>query len=76
MQFVRLDTSDNVTRWINLNQISRVTVGTEESGTEVLVAIFADGDVSDSLRILGTDDLNRESIRRFERALNHHCETE
>lgn len=74
MSFVKIETSDQDTRWINLELISRVTIGKDESGVELLVAVFADGDAGDSLRIRGTDDVNKEAILKFERALNHHCE--
>lgn len=74
MSFVRIETSDRDTRWINLDLVSRVTLGTDEAGTEVLVAMFADGDVGDSLKIRGTDEMNKAAILEFERALNQHCE--
>ncbi len=74
MSFVRIETSGEDTRWINVNRISRVTIGQDEAGVEVLVAVFADGDVSDCLRIRGTDAVNKEEILELERALNHHCE--
>lgn len=76
MSFVKLDTSDGDTRWINLSQLSRVTLGCDSDNTELLVAIFADGHVEDRLQIRGTDDLNREAICRFLRALNRQCEME
>ena len=74
MHFVKLETSDDDRRWINLHQVSRVTSGIDESGVEVLVAIFADGDVNDSLKICGTEEINRQAIVKLERELNHHCE--
>ncbi|MFY9251999.1 MAG: hypothetical protein WAO83_00990 [Fuerstiella sp.] len=74
MSFVRIETSDNDTRWINLLQVSRVTFGRDESGVDVLVAVFADGNVGDCLKIRGTDEVNRAAILEFQRALNHHCE--
>lgn len=76
MFFVKLETSDDDTRWINLDQLSRVTLGKDELGIEVLTAVFADGHVEDRLQIRGTDEINVEAIRRFQRALNHHCATE
>lgn len=74
MHFVKLETSDDDQRWINLNQVSRVTIGIDESGVEVLVAIFADGDVNDSLKIRGTDEINKQAIVKLERELNHRCQ--
>ena len=74
MNFVRITTSDEDTRWINLNLVSRVTIETDQSGVEVLVAVFADGSAEDSFRIRGTDEVNKAAILEIERALNHHCE--
>ena len=74
MHFVKLETSDDDQRWINLNQVSRVTIGTDDSGIEVLVAIFADGDVNDSLKIRGTDEVNKQAIIKLEREWNHRSE--
>lgn len=74
MHFVKLETSDDDLRWINLNQVSRVTIGTDESGIQVLVAIFADGNLSDSLKIRGTDEINKQAIIKLERELNHRSE--
>lgn len=71
MRFVKLETSDEDSRWINLHQVSRVTVGTDASGINVLVAIFADGDLDNSLTIRGTDEVNRQAITKLERELNH-----
>ena len=76
MAFVRLETSDRDTRWINLDQLSRVTLGTDRDDVEFIVAVFADGHLEDRLEIRGTDDTNVEAIRRLQRALNHKCETE
>ncbi len=71
MHFVKLETSDQDRRWINLHQVSRVTIGTDESGVEFLVAIFSDGDINDSLKICGTDEINKQAIVKLERELNH-----
>ena len=74
MSFVKIETSDEDTRWINLSLISRVTVGKDETGVVVMIAVFADGDVDDALTIRGTDDVNHKAILEVERALNQHCE--
>jgi hypothetical protein len=74
MLFVKIETSDNDRRWINLHQVSRVTIGTDETGVEVLIAVFADGDLNDSLKIHGTDAINKRAIVELERQLNHHSE--
>lgn len=74
MHFVKLQTSDEDCRWINLHQVSRATIGTDESGVEVLVAVFADGDLDNSLIIRGTDEVNKQAIVKLERELNHRSE--
>ncbi len=74
MSFVKIETSDEDTRWINLNSISRVTIGKDETGVDLMIAVFADGDVDDALTIRGTDEVNKEAILEIERALNQHCE--
>ena len=71
MHFVKIETSDDDRRWVNLEQVSRVTVGVDDAGIEVLAAIFADGDLENSLRIRGTDEINRVAIATLERELNH-----
>lgn len=70
MHFIHFETSDGDNRWINLHQVSRVTVGKDPNGHDFLVAMFADGDVSESLKIVGSDEVNRRAITAFERALN------
>ena len=64
MHFVKLDTSDHACHWVNLYQVSRVTIGTDESGVDVLVAVFSDGDLQNSLTIRGTDEVNRQAIAK------------
>lgn len=63
MKFVKVDTSDGETRWINLAQVSRVTRGTDDSGSPLLVVLLADGNPDLALRIHGTDEKNRRAIR-------------
>ncbi len=74
MAYIKVETSDAHRIWVNLNQISRATIGEDESGVETLTAIFTDGDAGNSLRIRGTDDINKQAITSIERALNHHIE--
>ena len=71
MHFVKVETSDEDLRWINLDLVSRVTIGKDESGVEMLVAFFADGDPQGSRTIRGTDEVNQAAILKFERELNH-----
>ena len=72
MQFVQVETSDDDRRWINLHQLSRVTIGTDETSQPLLIAIFADGDVGNSLKIVGHCEVNRKAIANIERVLNEH----
>jgi len=63
MKFVKIDTSDGESRWINLAQVSRVTRGTDDYGAPLLVLLLANGDPDLALRIHGTDEKNRRAIR-------------
>lgn len=69
MQFIRLTTSDADTRWINLAQVSRITIG-EDAGSPFVAIVFSDGHTDDSLKICGTDDINRKAIQTIKDALN------
>ncbi len=71
MHFVKVETSDEDVCWINLDLVSRVTIGKDEAGVDTLVATFADGHVRDSLKIRGTDEVNQQAILELERQLNH-----
>lgn len=70
MRFVRIDTDDHDTRWVNLQQISRVTVGNDESNHPFLIAMFSDGSVDNGLKIVGRSETNRTAIKALETALN------
>lgn len=70
MNFVKIITSDGETRWINLAQVSRVTTATESQDEPLLAVMFADANPEAVLKIHGTDDVNREAIRKFTTALN------
>ena len=73
MHFVKVETSDEDTRWINLDLVSRITIGDDESGVETMVILFADGDVGNSLTIRATDEVNQLAILELVRELNHCC---
>ncbi len=62
MHFVKIQTSDNETRWINLEQVSRVTLGADDSGEPILAVVFADGNPDLSLKLHGSDHVNRAAI--------------
>lgn len=65
MNFVKIETSDSETRWINLDHVSRVTLATQTQGTPILAIFFADGNRDSSLKISGSDPVNKKAIERF-----------
>jgi len=73
MNFMKLQTSDGDTRWINLDLVSRVTTGVEPAGDPFVAVIFADGAVDESLIIHGTDEKNREAIDALTKCLDAAC---
>ena len=63
MQFMKILTSDQETRWINLAQVVRVTLATEAgSGKPVLVLFFVSGDAESRLTIVGNKEKDRKAI--------------
>jgi hypothetical protein len=77
MRYIRLETSDQDTRWINLEQVCRVTRGIESPGVPIVAIIFADGNVDDCLKIRGTDEINKKAISQLVGALDRlSCEEE
>jgi len=70
MHFLKVDTSDQVVRWINFEQVSRVTLGLESPGVPIVAIVFASGDTEEALKIRGTDDTNRKAIEKITEALD------
>ncbi|MHC4995702.1 MAG: hypothetical protein ACYTGQ_11675 [Planctomycetota bacterium] len=64
MEFVKITTSDIETRWLNLRQISRVTLTQDEQGNQLLVVIFQDHSPEMTIQIHGSDDMNRHAIEK------------
>jgi hypothetical protein len=64
MEFVKITTSDVETRWLNLRQISRVTLAKDEQGDPLLVVIFHDHSPEMTIQIHGTDETNRHAIEK------------
>lgn len=63
MHYVRIDTDDGETRWINLAQVSRITLAKEApSGNPILVITFADTALQARLSIQATSSANRKAI--------------
>ncbi|HRQ76699.1 MAG TPA: hypothetical protein PK098_12345 [Phycisphaerales bacterium] len=64
MNYIKITTSEGETRWINLAQVSRVTLATQaSSGKPLLVIIFADGEEDGRLTIHGSDAKNLAAIK-------------
>lgn len=71
MRYVKIETSDGETRWINLAQVSRVTSAVETgTGDEILVVIFADPEPDLTLRIHAKNEKDREAVRVLEASLD------
>ena len=62
MHFIKIETNDNETRWIHLEQVSRVTVATQTRGTPILAIFFSDGNRDSSLKIDGSNVVNQKAI--------------
>lgn len=71
MEFIKFETSDGETRWINLSQVARATLGHEAStGESILALTFTAATGEAPLRIHGTDDINRATIDHIMQALD------
>lgn len=71
MQYVKLETSDGETRWINLAQVSRVTSVMEASRrAKVIVVMFGDARGETALRLCGDNDQDRAAIEVLEASLD------
>ncbi len=70
MHFIKLQTSDQDTRWINLQQVSRVTTGTEAADVPFVAILFGDATTGESLKIRGDDEINRHAIEKLIAALD------
>lgn len=62
MRFVKLETSGPTTRWINLEQVSRVTLAEDSPGHRLLVVVFSDGQRDSQLRLSTEDPVDRQAI--------------
>jgi hypothetical protein len=76
MHYIKLETSDQDVRWINLEQVSRVTVGQEASGVPFAAVVFSDGNLEECLKIHGTEDVDRRAINKLTAVLDHVSEGE
>lgn len=63
MHYVKIVTSDEDTRWINLNLVCRFTLAHDAArGFPVLAIVFADGSLDEKLVINGNNELDRKAI--------------
>jgi len=70
MSFIKLMTSDNDTRYINLAQVSRVTLATDATrGAPRLAIFFGDASQESKLQIDGSNEQDRKAIEIFIAAL-------
>lgn len=68
--YIKLETSDGETRWINLDRVRRVTLAEEAVGEELMVIVFDEGNTTDEVRIHGSDEKNREVIQKVKSRLD------
>lgn len=69
MHYVQIQTSDDETRWINLAQVSRVTLATASNDEPLLAVFFNDADPENKLQIRGANDADRAAIEAIVRRL-------
>jgi len=70
MRYIRIET-DEETRWINLEQVTRATLARHGSaGTEMLVLYFASSMDECTLKIDGTSKKNAAAIKVLAAALD------
>ncbi len=66
MRYFKLATSDEESRWINLAQVSRVTLAPQAGhGGPVLAVFFADAAGETKLEIQGSTPQNRKAIEKL-----------
>lgn len=74
MHYVKITTSDEETRWINLAQVCRFTLATDRAkGFPVLAIVFADGSLDDKFLINGNNAADRKAIEILTAALDRVC---
>jgi hypothetical protein len=71
LHYVKLETADGETRWINLAQVSRVTSAMEaRRRAKVVVVMFADARGETALKLCGDNDQDRAAIEVLEKSLD------
>ena len=74
MGYVRLEGDGGEVRWINLDQVGRVTMAMESPDVPIAAVIFSDEHSEDCFKLRGTDETSRNAIQQLRRALDHLCE--
>jgi len=71
MRYIRIETDDHETRWINLDQVARVTLARHTSnGHPILVMFFASDQDECTLKIDGATSKNAAAIKALIAALD------
>lgn len=71
MKFIKVQTSEGETRWINLDLVSRVTLATESGRAQPLMVItFADACPEARVQIRGGNEVDDKAIRQLTKALD------
>jgi len=71
MQYVKLVTSDDETRWINLASVARVTLSRHATtGRQILVIMFRAGGSASDFKIEGENPQNVKAIETLCKALD------
>jgi hypothetical protein len=71
VHYVKLETSDGETRWINLAQVSRVTSVMEANRrVKVVVVMFGDARSETAFKLCGDNDQDRAAIKVLEASLD------
>lgn len=71
MHYVKITTSEDETRWINLQQVCRFTYAHDAArGYPVLAMVFSTGSDDDKLIITGSNEADLKAIETLTAALD------
>ncbi len=66
--FVKITTSNGEERWVNLSRVTRISLSRDQGGESSMTFCF---DGTDKVTVHGSDERNREVIRRLVAQLDH-----
>jgi len=66
--FLKITTSNGEERWVNLARVTRISLSRDQAGEAAMTFCF---DGADKVTVHGSDDRNREAIRRLGAQLDH-----